>query len=805
MKRYYLLAGLCLWAFVACGQRTLRVVDRAGGEPIVGATLTFLPTGEVLITDALGEVVFTNRMAGFGGDFRIEALGFEPLTLGLEAVLRDGGRIELTPQDWLLDEVVVSANRQREPKIRVAQPIQVITEAQIAQYNPPTSAEVLEQAGVFIQRSQLGGGSPVIRGFEASRVLLVVDGVRMNNTIYRTGHLQNVISLDPNMLERVEVLYGAGSTLYGSDALGGVMHFVTRTPRLDSLQGGAFLRYGTAARERSGSVWLNLGATRLASLTSITYKTFDDLRVGKWRRSVLPEGFGQKPFTVARIQGVDTMLPHDPDVLNPVGYDQADILQKLRYEASPGLRLTLNLQASTSSDVPRYDAYAELDGNEPAYARWDYGPQIRVLASLQAELLQGGRFYDYARITSAYQFLQEERINRRFNNLSERTQQERVQVASLNADFTKELTAHTLRYGAEVLQNWVASDAWRIDVDTGERTERPDQTRYPAGGATQFTVAAYASHRWELQPGMWLSSGVRYTWTRVENIFRDGVFVPLPGFFDQTETTVGALTGNVGMVYVPNQRWRFAAQASSGFRAPNVNDLGKFFDSRPGDVGDGLVVPNPAISPERTWNLEATVQYSIPGRLLLSANGFYTWIDDLISLGTAQYQGLDTVEVDATKYRVYSYQNLTRARILGLSGEVRYLPDTHWELTGQVVYTHGRVTSPQRTPLSHIPPAYAQIGVGYQRPRWRLQASGTIHAWKPIDEYQLNAEDNEGSATPAGTPNWWKLDLRGEVKLLSRVTLQLAVENLLDQHYRPFASDVSAPGRNFLITLRTGF
>ncbi|NJN34367.1 MAG: TonB-dependent receptor plug domain-containing protein [Saprospiraceae bacterium] len=73
-----------------------------------------------------------------------------------------------------------------------------------------------------------------MRGFEASRVLLVVDGVRMNNLIYRSGHLQNAITVDQNMLDRVEVLFGTASTVYGSDALGGVVHFFTKKPLLNA-------------------------------------------------------------------------------------------------------------------------------------------------------------------------------------------------------------------------------------------------------------------------------------------------------------------------------------------------------------------------------------------------------------------------------------------------------------------------------------------------------------------------------------------------------------------------------------------
>lgn len=125
-----------------------------------------------------------------------------------------------------LDEVLFSANKFAEKKKNIAQKIEIVSSSFMQQVNAQNAGDLLTQTGqVFVQKSQQGGSSPVLRGFEASRVLLVVDGIRMNNAIYRAGHLQNVITIDQNALERVELLYGPSSTLYGSDALGGTMHF----------------------------------------------------------------------------------------------------------------------------------------------------------------------------------------------------------------------------------------------------------------------------------------------------------------------------------------------------------------------------------------------------------------------------------------------------------------------------------------------------------------------------------------------------------------------------------------------------
>ena len=173
----------------------------------------------------------------------------------------------------LLDETVIGANKFEENKKNVVQKIQLLKKKDIEWIMPQNSGLLLEQTGnVFVQKSQMGGSSPVIRGFEANRIQLVIDGVRMNNAVYRAGHLQNVITIDNNMIESVEILYGPASTLYGSDALGGVVVFNSLKPKLAgdkkiNTLGNAMVRYSSANNEMTGHFDFNVGGKKFASLT----------------------------------------------------------------------------------------------------------------------------------------------------------------------------------------------------------------------------------------------------------------------------------------------------------------------------------------------------------------------------------------------------------------------------------------------------------------------------------------------------------------------------------------------------------
>ncbi|MEY3687712.1 MAG: hypothetical protein RIR84_553, partial [Bacteroidota bacterium] len=241
-----------------------------------------------------------------------------------------------------LDEIVVSGSKFAEKKKNIVQRIDIIHAKTIAKNNVQNMGDLLASSGnVFVQKSQQGGSSPVIRGFEASRVLLIVDGVRMNNLIYRSGHLQNIITVDQNMLERVEILNGPASTLYGSDALGGAVHMISKKPILavdtnqSIFKANAFARYSSANREQTLHADINWGGKKFASLTSFTYSDFGDVSIGSNDKKGF-ENFGTRPFY---IQPYSTEKPYDTIIRNPnpriqkfTGYKQFDFTQKILYQ-----------------------------------------------------------------------------------------------------------------------------------------------------------------------------------------------------------------------------------------------------------------------------------------------------------------------------------------------------------------------------------------------------------------------------------------------------------------------------------------
>jgi hemoglobin/transferrin/lactoferrin receptor protein len=791
-------------ALAPLAAQQIKVLERTDWRPVAGALVSNRGQTRTVLTGARGEANLTSFADG--DTLVFSHVGYQTLVVA-KASLVDQQAVLLTEKVINLAEVVFSANRAEELRSDLPQKIETVTARQIAFNGPQTAGDLLRQTGnVFVQTSQAGGGSPVLRGFEASRVLLVVDGVRLNNAIYRTGHLQNVVTIDPNMLAKVETVFGPGSVIYGSDALGGVMHFFTRDPEFSTsgkllATGGAYARYSTANHERTGSLQLSLAGRKFGSFTSLTHKTFGDVRAGRVRPAGYPT-IWERRFTQSRdAQGRDVALPNDDVNLQTLSaYTQYDLLQKFVYKPHADNIFSINLQYSNSGEVPRYDRYSEANAaGRPSWARWDYGPQTRFLGMAKAEFLGQTEFYDRASVALAYQYIYESRITRRWAAAQETNREETVRLFSVNADLQKQLApGHELRYGLEVTHNNVQSTAFNLNVQTGARTGA--STRYPDGGSEMQSFAAYTTYAWEIgkPKKLVLSSGLRYNYVSLNALFVEKAFFPFP--FDAAEQRSGALTGNLGLVYTPCPAWRFSFIGSSGFRSPNVDDLGRVFDSQPGTV----IVPNPGLQPEYTYNLDLTIARHFDERVWLELTGFHTWYRNAIVPRPFQFNGQDSVLYDRVRSRVLANTNAQAASIAGFQASAKAQLARFWWLQSNLTYTYGWVTSDGQ-PLDHVPPLFGQTSLRGEFKKLRVELWAQYNGWKRLRDYSPSGEDNLQYATPDGMPAWWTLNLRAAYQFSRFGQVQVALDNLLDRHYRYFSSGVSAPGRNLSVTLRGNF
>ena len=454
--------------------QVITIKDSENKKVIEGAVVSAESITMPLFTDKNGKVDITSLSDS--ELIEISHAGYKSIIIDF-AELRQNGFVQLLqPYHFNLDEVVVSATRWRQSSGSVPAKISTISSEEVALQNPQTAADMLGISGkVYIQKSQQGGGSPMIRGFATNRLLYTIDGVRMNTAIFRGGNIQNVISLDAFAMESTEVLFGPGSVIYGSDAIGGVMSFQTLTPQLStaeksSISGNAVTRYSSANNEKTAHIDLNAGWNKWASVTSLSYSDYDHLRQG----SHGPEDY-IKPFYVDRIDGVDQVIEQENPLLQiPTAFSQWNIMQKLRYRPSDQWDLQYGLHYSETSPFGRYDRHNRLRNGQPRYAEWDYGPQIWMMNHLSATHQSVGNLYDQMTINLAQQWFKESRIDRNLGGVQRNTQTENVKAYSANVDFIKKVNdIYTLDYGLEYVKNDVTSDGEITDILTNRIDCRP--------------------------------------------------------------------------------------------------------------------------------------------------------------------------------------------------------------------------------------------------------------------------------------------------------------------------------------------
>ena len=796
---FILLTGLSLTSL----SQTITVRDKSSREPWQDVVIQDKNNLQIK-TDARGRANISTLIKG--DSVFVYQFGYATK----KVYLAEGAdvTIDLVAKSFDLDEIVLSANRKAESKIDIPYAMEIIKQKDIEFSNPANSGDMLQNTGqLFVQRSQAGGGSPSMRGFEANKVLLVIDGVRMNNAIYRGGHLQDVMTIDPNMLDRTEIVFGSSSTMYGSDALGGVMHFYTKNAQLSPddkmlLKANAMVRYASATQEKTGHLDFNLGWKKFASLTNITFSDFGDIMSGSTKLNGYTNTWDRN-YYVKRFDNRDSMVKNDNNNLQVgSGYKQIDIMQRFQIKTGEHLSHNLNFQYSTSSFVPRYDRLAgDYSGGNLKFAENGYGPQNRLLAAYTLNYDGKTIVSDNIKVILAYQKIDQDRITRRFQNTNRKTQMEDVSVLSANIDVFKEIKEkHELRYGIEVTSNDVKSTANFKDINTN--VETPADTRYADGGSKMSTAAVYVSHSWEVNDHFIISDGLRFTNTSLTCNFKDTTFFKFP--FTTAKQNNQALTGNLGFTWKSENDYKVSLLTSTGFRSPNVDDMSKVFES----TGSTVIVPNPTLKPEYTYNFELNLSKVVQGRYKFDITGYYTNLTNALVVKDFKLNGSDSAMYNGTLSKVQATQNVDKAYIYGLNGGVQFDFNSNVSFKSVLNYTYGRYIDSKNdtvVPLDHIAPLFGQTSIIYKNKNIDGEFFVRYNGKKTSNDYSPSGEDNaaySADKTKGYMPGWFTLNIRLGVNITKNLRLNAACENITDNRYRVFASGINAPGRNIIISLR---
>ena len=701
-----------------------------------------------------------------------------------------------------LSEVIISANRWKQYSKDVPQKVSIISQAKVALHNPQTAADLLTISGkIFMQKSQQGGGSPMIRGFATNRLLYAVDGIRMNTAIFRGGNIQNVISLDPFATEQTEVVFGPGSVMYGSDAIGGVMSFQTLTPQFSSttksiVSGNAVSRFSSSNIEKTGHFDVNVGWKNWATITSITSNEFGDLKMG----SHGPEEY-LRPFYVQRQNGVDVVVTNeDPLVQKPTAYSQVNFMQKFRFQPNENWDFQYGLHFSETSSYSRYDRHIRYNSlGLPRYGEFYYGPQKWIMNNLNITHQSNSKLFDEMVLRLAHQFFEESRVSRNMNNSNREIRTEKVNAYSINVDFSKAISlTHKAYYGVEYVLNDVNSTGINQNIVAG--TSQAGPSRYPQ--ATWQSMGVFVNNQYLVTDKTSLQAGLRYNKYILKADF-DTTFYPFP--FTEAHIDNGSLTGSAGIVFRPTDKWVIGSNVATAFRSPNVDDVGKVFDSEPGSV----VIPNPNLEAEYAYNVDLNVAKMFGKSVKVDVSTYYTLLDNALVRRDFTLNGASEIVYDGELSQVQAIQNAAKANVYGIQAGVEVKLPTGFRFSTDLNFQKGEeeLDNGDKSPSRHAAPFFGISRVGYANSKVDLELNFQFSdkvAFKDLAEEEkgkkeIYARDRNGNPY---SPSWYTLNLKSMYKLTENFTLTAGIENITDQRYRPYSSGIVAPGKNIILAVR---
>ena len=806
-----------------CGQEVW-VENSVTGEPLENVVVFSENGNHNLLTNAIGKAVLDDFPRE--GQINFSLLGYQPLTISILEILQGKKAIPLTSEDEVLEEVVLSVARSQATRDKIAEQVGIISQKEIEIGAVATGADLLEiNPNIRIQKSQGGGGSPVLRGFEANRVLIVVDGVRMNNAIYRSGHLQNAITIDPHNIERVEVTLGSSSVGYGSDALGGVIHYYTKSPQLNT---------NTPVKSEFSSTFnyanlsfINNANTALSyknwgSLTSVSYSNFGDIRIGEKRDHGFPK-WGLTPNYSLNSRHEYNEAPTTnsrTNIQKNTGYDQFDIFQKFLVRLPSDMLLNINLQYSESSDIDRYDKLVEERNGSLRFSEWYYGPQKRFFLSPQLKFFLGKNWLKKGTLTAAYQNVEESRVNRKFKSLTRSHQIEKVDVYSINADFYGNIAqGHSLSYGLEWTYNKIRSQGYSLDlvldleniVDYTNRTMIP--SRYPSDGSSASSFAGYLNWIYRLNDRFTINGGLRLTGSKIIARWNDSAQVDK--LLSSVDLQSEALTYTLAMTYRPNEKWQINNLISSGFRNPNIDDIGKIRESN-----GILLVPNSFLKPEYAYTLESGIKYTASNKInFIDLRAFATLVSrhivrsDFIVFSDTTTPDENTIMYIGEEVYTQANKNLGNRFIYGGSLQGKWLLSDPFEIMGGITYTTADL-NPNYGPMPSIAPLFGTFTLSHEVKNWKNLLIWKFSERKHPNDYSWGGEDglnetpvvNPNASEDAykyyGMPSWNIWSVLSQYQFRKNIILNVGLKNIFDLHYRTFASGISAEGRSLQLGMK---
>ncbi len=748
-----LLAALLLVSIASAQSIRGRVADSESGRPLAGITVAVARTTLGTVTDANGQFEL-NGLANGDCQLGISAVGYETLRPNVTVPAGEALAFMLKKAVVLLNnEIVVTAQRFESQSFDAPQTVSVLSPRYIRQTAPRSTPELLMgTTGVFVQKTNHGGGSPIVRGLMGNQVLLLMDGIRLNNATYRYGPNQYLATVDPLVLERVEVTRGSGSVLYGSDALGGVVQLISKTPGFaagkPTVSGSGFGKWTSAGMERTARGEVRASARKVAFLGGFSARNFGDLLAG-----------GDLGFQ------------------SPSAYQERAGDAKILVKTSQRSLLTASYQHLYQYDVPVYYRVAQDN-----YLKYSFIPQARTLAYLRWEKYSDHKWLQSVRFTASLNRSVEGVVNQRNKATTINRQKDVVNTFGGIVEVHSQPTDYwNIHSGAEYYFDRVNSTASTLNLQTQAVTAKRG---YFADGSTMGNASVFTSHIVDWRRFQF-SGGLRFNAITL-NVRDEAIGNP--------RISPRALVGHFATTYRLHPNHHLIVATNTGFRSPNLDDVSKL-----GNVEANVFeVPNANLSPEKTFTLEAGYKFRT-SRLSGSLMAFSTNLTNQIVRVESSFQG-ETVYQNA---RVYTKTNAAESLLHGGEAEAEVKILASLVAFGSLTYTYGQDLS-KSEPMRRIPPLFGRLGLRSDhkglsgRAEYIFAGKQDRLAGGDRSDIRISSRLSNGA-----TPAWNVLNIYAGYSY-RKYNLNTGVQNLLNRAYRMHGSGVDGVGRSLWVALTVG-
>ncbi len=721
------------------------VLNASNNQAIPNANILVLntPNGTSTNEDGLFVLKLNDRNEA---KIRVSCIGFKSIELALSKNDSSPFEIKLYPTlIKLQNDIVVTASRNELISFKSPDAVSVFSKEDIKNNAPRSTAEALMgTTGVWMQKTNHGGGSPFIRGLTGNQTLILIDGIRLNNSAFRYGPNQYFNTIDLFSVDHIEVVRGKGSVLYGSDALGGVINVISKSsdfiPNGKQLNGTINGKLMSQGMEQSTSAQLAFQTNKFSITGTTSFKNFGDLYAGG-----------------------------DLGKESPSGYDESGVSIKAKYKISDNWLLTSAFQKQKQNDVPRFDQVAQR-----GYKKYSFDPQIHWLAYAKAEHFSENPLFRRLKITVSRQLSDETRITQKNDSPTIKNEHDVVKTYNFTAELYSTISSNwSTVSGIEFYHDKINSS--KIELNTETNSEQEKRGLYP-NGSKSSNLAIFTNHSYDLGK-INFNLGGRFN-TFALNIFDKQ--------FGDVELKPSSLVGNFSFQYSLNNTSKLILSTNSAFRAPNINDVSSF-----GLFDYGIEIPSSNLKPEKSLTIEAGLKKRTD-KFSISLFAFNSWLNDQIARVEAELNGETYIEGE----RIYKKMNTAESAIRGLEFESGFQLSPALSLINNMTWLYGEDLT-KNVPMRRIPPLNGKLALQYNK----SNLFGEMEFLFASKQDRLSGGDIDDHRIPnGGTPGWKRLNMKFGYQW-KKLSLNSGVQNIFNEAYRYHGSGIDGYGRSVWVSI----